>query len=183
MRHLGPMSDARLNADVAATYRAALLLRLQGAVCPSCGAEFNLSSIASAQDGTSLDEYRLTDISIARVIAETQHLALACGQCGARVDLGAPVLRAPERRVPPVGALQPLSPEAALVYRARLRERLRNKACPKCERSLEFSEILRAVGGTGMDDYDLDDHAVAELLAVNQDLFVRCGECGAETRT
>jgi hypothetical protein len=176
------MSRGPLSADVVAVYKAALLSRIRGFACPSCGTAFNLGSVKLAQDGTSLDEYRLTDESVARVFAATQHFELACGRCGTHVAVGEPVLRVPERRAPPAGELQPLASEAARVYRSRLRERTRKAACQACGRSLESAEVLWVAGGTGMDDYELSDLAVAELLAVNQCLCVRCGECGAETR-
>lgn len=165
-----------------AVYKAALLSRIRGTACPGCGAALSLGAVDLAEDGTSLDEYRLTDDSVARVFAATQHLGLRCGRCGARLALGDPVLRVPERRVLPVGDLQPLAPEAARLYQSRLRERTRKAACPACGRSLESGEVLRALGGTGMDEYELSDLAVAELLAVNQSLLVRCRECGGETQ-
>lgn len=176
------MPRSPLSAELVAVYKAALLSRIRGAACPGCGAALSFGAVDLAEDGTSLDEYGLTDESSARVLAATQHLGLACGRCGTRLALGDPVLRVPERRLQPAGGLQPLTPEAAQVYQGRLRERTSKAACQACGRSLESGELLQAVGGTGMDEYDLSDLAVAELLGMNQCLIVRCGECGAETR-
>lgn len=72
-----PLSDA-----ARAIYASDIRGRLLAARCGSCLQGLGDATLLSTSGGTSLDEYGLTDESIAHALAATQHLNVRCGRCG-----------------------------------------------------------------------------------------------------
>jgi hypothetical protein len=76
-----PPSPAPWPAAALEVYRVGIAERLSAACCGGCGAALADSELMAAVGGTSLDDYPLSDESLARLLAATQHLSVRCRDC------------------------------------------------------------------------------------------------------
>jgi hypothetical protein len=82
--------------DVSGAYRSLIRARLKDSPCPRCGHSLENATLVAACEGTTLDEYGLSDRSAAAVLAATELLTVQCGQCGGSCDLGVSLASPPE---------------------------------------------------------------------------------------
>jgi hypothetical protein len=164
----------------AQAYWSLIRARLRGQVCKTCGQPLRDGTVLAAGEGTTLEEYGLSDTSAARVLAATEVLTVRCEHCGAEVMIGQSLVHRPDMRALTADDLAQWSPEAAELYRSIVRMRLADRLCAACGRSLGESAIEKAGGGAILPEFHLDDEAALALIAWTQRLSVRCTACNAE---
>ena len=62
-------------------YRGGIQERLANATCEGCGGSVANADVLEVSGGTTLDDYDLSDESVARLLAATQHLWVRCPRC------------------------------------------------------------------------------------------------------
>jgi len=169
-----------VSADVARAYWSLVRARLRDQVCEACGASLSDGVLVSAGDGTTLQEYGLSDTSAAQLLAATEVLTVRCDRCNTEATIGDAPLHRPEVRSLSAGDLAPWNPRAADLYRSIVRMRLADRVCPTCSAPFRDAVIESAAGGAILPEFDLDDEAALSLIAWTQCLKVRCEACGAE---
>ena len=165
--------------DVLGLYRSLIRARLSGLRCEGCGRSLEDATILSAGDGTTHDEHRLSESSVARVLAATERLDTRCRQCGRTRQVGIPLVQAAQAPSLSGADLTPWSPNAVAVYRSIVRSRVTERSCPQCHASLADSTVRRAMGGTTLPEHGFDDEIAVSIIAWTQRLTVQCSHCGA----
>ena len=165
----------------ARAYWSLIRARLRGQVCKTCGQPLQDGTVLAAGEGTTLEEYGLSDTSAARLLAATEVLTVRCEHCGTEATIGQSLVHRPEIRTPTADDLAQWNPEAAELYRSIVRMRLADRLCAACGRSLGESAIEKAGGGAILPEFHLEDEAALALIAWTQRLTVRCTACDAET--
>ena len=130
-----------MSTDISQLYWSLIRARLKDHVCRACGASLEHAIVTSAGDGTALDEYGLSEVSAARLLAATEALTVECLRCQSMAEIGTPPPPAPMRTSPSVDDLTPWSARAIEVYRSILRTRLSGRNCPHCGGSLEAAKV------------------------------------------
>jgi hypothetical protein len=151
-------------------------------MCPTCGQPLQGGTVLSAGEGTTLEEYGLSDSSAAQLLAATEILTVRCGQCGVVATIGRSLVQRSEIRSPTADDLRQWRPAAVELCRSIVRVRLSDRVCPACHGSLRDSTVEKAAGGAIFPEFDLDDDAALTAIAWTQCLTVRCVTCGAETK-
>jgi predicted RNA-binding Zn-ribbon protein involved in translation (DUF1610 family) len=171
-----------VSTDVGHAYWSLIRARLRVEVCRTCGQPLQNGTVLAAGEGTTLEEYGLSDTSVARLLAATELLKVRCPHCGAEATIGRSLVHRPNLRTLTADDLAQWSPEAAELYRSIVCLRLEDRLCVACGRSLRESAIEAAAGGAILPEFHLDDEAALTLIAWTQRLTVRCLACGAETK-
>ena len=167
-----------MSADVPQLYRALIRARLQSQRCAACGESLEHAAVVSAGEGTTLEEYGLSETSAARVLAATELLSVRCDRCGASNEVGFSLVQRSEARLLSADDLAQWSAKAVDVYRSIVRARLADRSCTACGHSLESAAVTTAGGGTVLPEFDLDDEAAVSIIAWTQCLNVPCPHCG-----
>jgi hypothetical protein len=163
--------------EVARLYRALIRARLRGRACERCGHSLELSSVVTAGEGTTLEEYGLSETAAAHLLAATEILRVQCDRCGATSDVGTPLTPLAETRVLSAEDQAQWSSHAVSVYRAIIHARLQDRVCSSCGGSLQSAKVERAAGGATLPEFGLDEDAAVALIAWMQCLTVRCPQC------
>ena len=166
--------------DLAGLYRSVIQARLSLLKCDSCGHPLEHATILSATNGTTHDEHRLSESSVARLLAATQRLGVRCDHCAATREVGIRLVQAPQ--VPSLSGvdLTPWSPGAVAVYRSIVRARVSERACPSCQGLLGGAGVSKAMGGTTLPEHRFDDELAVSIIAWTQCLTVHCARCGTD---
>ena len=167
-----------MGTDVAKLYWSLIRARVRDRACTGCGRPLEDATLVSAGEGTALDEYGLSDSSAARILAATELLTVTCNHCGASSDIGSSFVHSPRAVILSADDMRQWSPHAAEVYRSIVATRLGDRTCTACGYLLEAASVERAVGGTTLPEFDLDDDAAIAIVAWTQRLTVRCSQCG-----
>ena len=168
-----------MSTDAAHVYWSLIRARLGSQACQKCGQPLQGGTVLSAGEGTTLEEYGLSDTSAARLLAATELLTVRCDHCGVEATIGRSLVQRPDMRSPTADDLAQWSPEAAELYRSIVQARLADRVCTACGASLGGCAIETAAGGAILPEFDLDDEAALALIAWTQCLTVRCTACDA----
>jgi hypothetical protein len=166
-----------MSTDVAKLYWTLIRARLRDRSCPECKRSFADATLVSAGEGTTLEEYGLSESSAARVLAATELLRVTCDFCGTSSDVGSSLAQSPGLVILSADDRRPWSPHAMEVYRSVVAARLGDRSCTRCGEPLQTASVESAAGGTTLPEFDLDDDAAIAIVAWTQRLSVRC-RCG-----
>lgn len=170
-----------MSTGVARVYEALLRTRLRDHACEACGCSLEAAAVVSSADGTTLEEYGLSERSSLEVLAATEYLTVRCEACGATSRVGTPLTQLPEGRTLGAKDLAQWSLGAISAYQSAIRARLENRGCGSCNEPLRSASIELATGGSTLPEWDLGDESVATALAWTHRLSVRCSRCGTVT--
>jgi hypothetical protein len=158
-------------------YRSLIQARLREHACQACGHSLEQSAVVRAGEGTTLEEYGLSETAAAHLLAATEVLTVVCGQCGSSCELGTPLQLAPEPRRLTANDMADWSRAAKGTYESIIAVRLSDRTCEGCGHSLREARVERAAGGAVLPEFDFDDEAALALIAWTQCLKVRCPHC------
>jgi hypothetical protein len=168
-----------VSTGVAKLYWSLIRARLRGHTC-ACGRSLTNATLVSAGEGTTLEEYGLSETSAARLLAATEVLTVRCDHCGITRDVGTALAHSPQETSLTADDLAQWNPRAVESYRSIVTSRLADRVCDTCGGSLRAARVERATGGTTLPEFDLDDDAAVAVIAWTQRLTVHCGQCGAD---
>ncbi len=163
---------------VAELYWALIRARLRDVSCKSCGTSLSRAIVVAAGEGTTLDDYGLSDSSTARLLAATEVLTVRCDRCDTTCEVGSSLVHAPEAPIVVARDLAQWSPHALEVYRSIVATRLADRKCTACGSSLSQATVDFAAGGSTLPEFDLDDDGAVAVVAWSQQLAVSCPQCG-----
>jgi hypothetical protein len=167
-----------VSTGVAKLYWSLIRARLRGLTC-ACGTSLTNATVVSAGEGTTLDEYGLSETSAARLLAATEVLTVRCDHCGVTHDVGTALEHSARVASLTADDLAQWNPHAIEIYGSIMTSRLADRVCDACGGSLRAATLERATGGTTLPEFDLDDDAAVAIIAWTQRLTVRCSLCDA----
>jgi hypothetical protein len=171
-----------MSSGVASIYRCLIRARLRERTCEACGRSLESATVVSSAEGTTLEEYGLSETSSLQLLVATELLSVQCEHCSVTCSVGTPLAHLAEARTLTDQDLAEWSPGAVSAYRSVIHSRLEDRTCGGCGSPLQATAIEQATGGSMLPGWDLSDESSAALIAWTQSLTVRCPQCQALTK-